>query len=144
MVLQGLLIGRSRNEVCISPRSMSKDMLNTHKSSSTCSGFGILYPCWSKFAIFLPSIRGYGEPPSKKKKKKWKWTLCNTECKRLAMAIDFLDYNSCTRRPICTGGVVIERVKSFQLLGVYISEDLTWGDHCDYIVKESQSPPLCT
>ena len=26
--------------------------------SSTCCGFGILYPCWSKLAIFLPSIRG--------------------------------------------------------------------------------------
>ena len=46
------------------------------------------------------------------------------KCK--AMTIDFLDYNSCTWRPICTGGVVIERVKSFKLLGVYIS-DLTWG-----------------
>ena len=43
-----------------------------------------------------------------------------------AMTIDFLDYNSCTWGPICTGGVVIERVKSFKLLGVYIS-DLTWG-----------------
>ena len=31
--------------------------------SSTCCGFSILYPCWSKPAIFLPSIRGYGEPP---------------------------------------------------------------------------------
>ena len=46
--------------------------INTYKSSSTCSGFGILYPCWSKFAIFLPSIRGYGEPPLKKKRKKKK------------------------------------------------------------------------
>ena len=44
-------------------RKVHKYMLNTHKSLSTCSGFGILYPCWSKFAIFLPSIRGYGEPP---------------------------------------------------------------------------------
>ena len=45
------------------------------------------------------------------------------KCK--AMTIDFLDYNSCTWRPICTDGLVIERVKSFKLLGVYISEDLT-------------------
>ena len=57
------------------------------------------------------------------------------KCK--AMTIDFLDYNSCTWRPICTGGVVIERVKSFKLLGVYISEDLTWGVHCDYIIKKA-------
>ena len=53
------------------------------------------------------------------------------------MTIDFLDYNSCVWRPICTGGVVIERVKSFKLLGVYISEDLTWGVHCDYIIKKA-------
>ncbi|XP_068743526.1 uncharacterized protein [Montipora capricornis] len=57
------------------------------------------------------------------------------KCK--AMTIDFLDYNSCTWRPICTGGVVIERVKSFKLLGVYISEDLPWGVHCDYIIKKA-------
>ena len=57
------------------------------------------------------------------------------KCK--AMTIDFLDYNSCIWRPICTGGVVIERVKSFKLLGVYISEDLTWGVHCDYIIKKA-------
>ena len=56
------------------------------------------------------------------------------KCK--AMTIDFLDYNSCTWHPICTGRVVIELVKSFKLLGVYISEDLTWGVHCDYIIKK--------
>ena len=54
------------------------------------------------------------------------------KCK--AITIHFLDYNSCTWRPICTGRVVIEHVKSFRLLGVYISEDLTWGVHCHYIV----------
>ena len=45
---------------------------------------------------------------------------CNNMCLNLAeckaMTIDFLDYNSCTWRPICTGGVVIEPVKSFKLL----------------------------
>ena len=54
------------------------------------------------------------------------------------MTIDLLDNNSCTWRPICTAGVVIERVKSFKLLGVFISEDLTWGVHCDYIIKEAK------
>ena len=38
------------------------------------------------------------------------------KCK--TMTIDFLDYNSCTWRPICTGVGVIERVKSFKILGV--------------------------
>ena len=36
---------------------------NVYNLSSTCCGLGILYPSWSKLAIFLPSIRGYGEPP---------------------------------------------------------------------------------
>ena len=57
------------------------------------------------------------------------------KCK--AITIDFLDCNSCTWRPICTDGVVIERFKSFKLLGVYISEDLTWEVHCDNIVKRA-------
>ena len=39
----------------------------TYSSSSTCFGLGILYPSWSKLTIFLPSIRGYGEPPKKEK-----------------------------------------------------------------------------
>ena len=36
---------------------------NVYNLSSTCCGLGILYPSWSKLTIFLPSIRGYGEPP---------------------------------------------------------------------------------
>ena len=39
----------------------------TYSSPSTCCGLGILYPSWSKLTIFLPSIRGYGEPPKKEK-----------------------------------------------------------------------------
>ena len=39
----------------------------TYSSSSTCRGLGILYPSRSKLTIFLPSIRGYGEPPKKEK-----------------------------------------------------------------------------
>ena len=67
-VSQDSIFGWSEDQVCIVLRNISKGMLNTHKTSSTCSGFGILCPCWSKFAIFLPLIRGYGEPPSKMKK----------------------------------------------------------------------------
>ena len=36
-----------------------------YSSWFTCWGLGILYPSWSMFAIFLPSIRGYGEPPER-------------------------------------------------------------------------------
>ena len=38
----------------------------TYNLSSTCRGLGIRYPSWSRPPIFLPSIRGYGEPPTKK------------------------------------------------------------------------------
>ena len=65
-------------------------------------------------------------------------SLNPAKCK--AMTIAFLDYNSCTCRPICTGRVVIERVKSFELLGVYTSDYSTWGVHCDYIVKKANRP----
>ena len=44
------------------------------------------------------------------------------------MTIDFLDYNNCNWRTICTGGVVVDRVKSFILLGVHIS---------DYTIKKA-------
>ena len=33
--------------------------------SSTCCGLDILCPCCSQCTIFLPSIRGYGEPPGR-------------------------------------------------------------------------------
>ena len=57
--------------------------------------------------------------------------MCLNPAKCKAMTNDFLDYNSCTWHPICTG------IKSFKLLGVYISEDLTWRDLCDYIIKKA-------
>ena len=31
----------------------------------------------------------------------------------------------------------IEQVSTFKLLGVHLSEDLTWAVHCDYIVKKA-------
>lgn len=49
----------------------------------------------------------------------------------------FLQYNSCVSQPIAVGGSQIERVSSFKLLGVFVSEDLTWVAHCDYVVKKA-------
>ena len=53
------------------------------------------------------------------------------------MTVDFLHYNSCVPRPIAVGGSDIEQVSTFELLGVHLSEDLTWAVHCDYIVKKA-------
>ena len=57
------------------------------------------------------------------------------KCK--SMTVDFLHYNCCLPRPIAVGGSNIEQVSTFKLLGIHLSEDLTWAVHCDYIVKKA-------
>ena len=39
--------------------------------------------------------------------------------------VEFLHYNSCVPLPITVGGLDIEQVSTFKLLGVHLSEDLT-------------------
>ena len=49
------------------------DIINwafTHSFSSTCLGFGILYPFWSRSAIWRGFISGYGVPPTE-----WRWNI---------------------------------------------------------------------
>ena len=58
-----------------------------------------------------------------------------TKCKEIS--IDFLQYNGHVRLPITTGGTEIGCVKSFKLLGVYLSSDLTWATHVDYVLKKA-------
>ena len=65
--------------------------------------------------------------------------LNSRKCK--TMTVDFLCYNSCVLCPIAVGGSDIEQVSTFKLLGVYLSEDLTWAVHCDYIVKRANRRP---
>ena len=57
-----------------------------------------------------------------------------------SMVMDFLQYNSCEISPISTGGSVVEQVSSFQLLAVFISQNLTWNrthTACYYILKKN-------
>ena len=57
------------------------------------------------------------------------------KCK--SMTVDFLHYNCCLPRPIAVGGSNIEQVSTFKLLGIHLTEELTWAVHCDYIVKKA-------
>ena len=54
-----------------------------------------------------------------------------------SMTVDFLHYNSCVPRPVAVGGSDIEQVSTFKLLGVHLSENLTWAVHCDCRVKKA-------
>ena len=40
-------------------------------------------------------------------------------------------------RPLQLSGTTIQRVSTCKILGVHISEDLTWNIHTDYVVKKS-------
>ena len=42
-----------------------------------------------------------------------------------------------TLKRIQLNGIVIERVSSFKLLGVIITTDLSWNEHCDSIHKKA-------
>ena len=57
------------------------------------------------------------------------------KCKE--MRVSFLRYDSCEWQPIAVGGTYIEKVQSFKLLGVYITADLSWSIHCDYVMKKA-------
>ena len=57
------------------------------------------------------------------------------KCKE--MVIDILQYKSTTLNPLTIGGTVIDRVQSYKLLGLLISNDLTWNLHCETVYKEA-------
>ena len=59
------------------------------------------------------------------------------KCKE--MIINFLQYRIPCDQPMFVNGQRVERVRSFKLLGVYLSEDLTWKVQVDYIVKKANS-----
>ncbi len=44
---------------------------------------------------------------------------------------------------ISVNGKLIERVESFKLLGVYISNDLSWDTHVEYMLKKVAKRMYC-
>ena len=53
------------------------------------------------------------------------------------MVINFFKYQPTVITPIQLNGIVIDRVSSYKLLGVIISNDLSWNEHCDSIHKKA-------
>ena len=53
------------------------------------------------------------------------------------MIIDFLQYKPSNPNPLRIGPMELEQVQSYKLLGVYVSNNLTWDVHCNYIVKKA-------
>ena len=53
------------------------------------------------------------------------------------MVINFLKYQPTVITPIQLNGIVIDRVSSYKLLGVIISNDVSWNEHCDSIHKKA-------
>ncbi len=59
------------------------------------------------------------------------------KCKE--MVISFLKYSLPSDNAIYVSGLPVERVTSFKLLGLMISDDLSWNCHVDYVIKKANS-----
>ena len=59
------------------------------------------------------------------------------KCKE--MVINFLQYRIPCDHPIFINGQRVERVRTFKLLGVNLSDDLTWNIHIDFVLKKANS-----
>ena len=57
------------------------------------------------------------------------------KCKE--MLINFMQNDNFTTRPIVLGNNTVERVTTYKLLGIIISNDLKWSEHIDYISKKA-------
>ena len=57
------------------------------------------------------------------------------KCKE--MVINFTKNPNFLLGPIVLGSTMIQRVTSYQLLGVFIDDDLKWSTHIDYIYKKA-------
>ncbi|CAB4019420.1 Hypothetical predicted protein [Paramuricea clavata] len=59
------------------------------------------------------------------------------KCKE--MIINFLQYRIPCNQSMFINSQCVERVHSFKILGVYLSDDLTWNAHVDHILKKANS-----
>ena len=57
------------------------------------------------------------------------------KCKE--MEINFLKHQCVNLQPLVVGDAVAKQVDNYKLLGVYISSDLSWKEHVDFIVKKA-------
>ena len=57
-----------------------------------------------------------------------------TKCKE--MLINFMSNHNFIVNPIVIGSNTIERVMTYKLLGVYVSNDLKWNHHVEVIVQK--------
>ena len=57
------------------------------------------------------------------------------KCKE--MEINFLKHQCVNLQPLVVGDTVAKQVDNYKLLGVYISSDLSWNVHVDFIVKKA-------
>ena len=64
-----------------------------------------------------------------------KMKLNPKKCKE--MYINFMTNSITTLRPKCVGYKEVERVGTYKLLGVIISDDLKWNAHVEYIIAKA-------
>ena len=64
-----------------------------------------------------------------------KMKLNPKKCKE--MYVDFMKNSITTLRPISTGNKEVERVRTYKLLGVIISDDLKWNAHAEYVIAKA-------
>ena len=57
------------------------------------------------------------------------------KCKE--MVINFMKNPNFLLGPIVVGSTMIQRVKFYKLLGVFIDDDLKWSTHVDYIYRKA-------
>ena len=64
-----------------------------------------------------------------------KMKLNPKKCKE--MYINFMTNSVTSLRPICVGYKEVERVRTYKLLGVIISDELKWNAHVEFVIAKA-------